>query len=295
MSRTAPVQERPDPGLRYTAMVHRTRPGALLAVALLAVAGFVIISSLFSQGLLTVGWFVTGRPGELADHLAAGLAFETPLGMVATNLALGSTIAVAVGCLRLLGLGPGWLVSVAGTVRLRWAVVCLLPAVIIFGVLGALGLGAGEAPSPYLWAFVVVIVLTVPTQAIAEELIFRGVLAQALGGIGGAVLGIVGPALVFALLHGAQDVWLFCNRFGFGIVAGVIVWCTGGLEAVMVAHVVNNLIAFGIAAFGPGVAAARTMATMTPTDALLGLAGYLVFGLVVVAVQRVRGPIAVTG
>jgi membrane protease YdiL (CAAX protease family) len=59
------------------------------------------------------------------------------------------------------------------------------------------------------------------------------------------------PSLLFALAHGAQDAPIFFDRFAFGIVAGVLVILTGGLEAGIAMHVLNNWLAFGIAlAFG---------------------------------------------
>jgi membrane protease YdiL (CAAX protease family) len=59
------------------------------------------------------------------------------------------------------------------------------------------------------------------------------------------------PALLFALAHGAQNVPLFFDRFAFGIVAGTLVIATGGLEAGIAMHVLNNFLAFGLAlAFG---------------------------------------------
>ena len=55
------------------------------------------------------------------------------------------------------------------------------------------------------------------------------------------------PALLFALAHGAQDAPIFVDRFAFGLVAGVLVITTGGLEAGIAMHVLNNFLAFGLA------------------------------------------------
>ncbi|MCL2543282.1 MAG: CPBP family intramembrane metalloprotease, partial [Nocardioidaceae bacterium] len=50
------------------------------------------------------------------------------------------------------------------------------------------------------------------------------------------------------LAHGiGQDVPVFFDRFAFGLVAGVLVQLTGGLEAGIAMHVMNNLLTFGIA------------------------------------------------
>ena len=55
---------------------------------------------------------------------------------------------------------------------------------------------------------------------------------------------MVASALVFALFHGTQNLPLFLDRFGFGLLAGVLVVRTGGLEAGIAAHVANNVFAF---------------------------------------------------
>src|SRR5204862_6072279 len=82
----------------------------------------------------------------------------------------------------------------------------------------------------------------------------RGYLTQAFGGLfaplgprAARALAVVGPAFLFALAHGAQDLPIFFDRFAFGLVAGVLVIATGGLEAGIAMHVLNNFLAFGLA------------------------------------------------
>ena len=59
-------------------------------------------------------------------------------------------------------------------------------------------------------------------------------------------------SFLFALAHGAgQDIPIFFDRLAFGIVAATLVVVTGGLEAGIAMHVLNNWLAFGAAlAFG---------------------------------------------
>lgn len=45
------------------------------------------------------------------------------------------------------------------------------------------------------------------------------------------------------LLHGAGDLWLNIYYFAFGAVSAWLVWRTGGLEASVAIHVVNNMVA----------------------------------------------------
>ncbi|WP_300680029.1 CPBP family intramembrane glutamic endopeptidase [Nocardioides sp.] len=166
---------------------------------------------------------------------------------------------------------PRWLLSVAGRIRWRWFLTCLGLAVITLVVTLAVSaiLPAGSSETQMsgpvhdftrqtFW-FVVVIVVLTPFQAAGEEFAFRGYLTQAWGGWAslrsrrwGRVVAVVVPALFFALAHGlGQDVPVFFDRFAFGVVAGILVIATGGLEAGLAMHVLNNLVAFGVAlAFG---------------------------------------------
>ena len=45
----------------------------------------------------------------------------------------------------------------------------------------------------------------------------------------------------FVLLHASDDAWLNLSYVGFGLVGCWLVWRTGGLEAAIAMHVVNNL------------------------------------------------------
>ncbi len=94
--------------------------------------------------------------------------------------------------------------------------------------------------------------LLTPLQAAGEEYAFRGYLTQAFGGLFGRTwAAVLFPALLFALAHGGQSPPVFFDRFAFGVVAGLLVVLTGGLEAGIAMHVLNNWLAFGLAlAFG---------------------------------------------
>ncbi len=88
-----------------------------------------------------------------------------------------------------------------------------------------------------------------PLQAAGEEFAFRGYLMQAFGGVfGSRVVAVLLSSLLFALAHGiGQDLPIFVDRFAFGLVAGALVILTGGLEAGIAMHVLNNFLAFGLA------------------------------------------------
>ncbi|MFE6855698.1 CPBP family intramembrane glutamic endopeptidase, partial [Streptomyces sp. NPDC057674] len=113
-----------------------------------------------------------------------------------------------------------------------------------------------------LWALV-------PFQAAAEEFVFRGWLVQLFGGFLRSPWPGVGVAsLLFAFAH------------GFGELSGSLLLCysaawwgwltirTGGLEAVIAVHTVNNLIAFSLAAFFGDLADDSTAAD-APWEALV--------------------------
>jgi hypothetical protein len=65
----------------------------------------------------------------------------------------------------------------------------------------------------------------------------------------------VTTAALFSALHAPPDVPTFLDRFAFGLAASAVVWLTGGLEAAIVFHAVNNVLVFVLAGvLGEGVA-----------------------------------------
>ena len=70
-----------------------------------------------------------------------------------------------------------------------------------------------------------VIVLTSPLQAAAEEIFFRGYLLQALGSlVAKPWFGVVVSSLVFALLHGTQNLPLFVTGSLSACWPALLVW-----------------------------------------------------------------------
>ena len=93
------------------------------------------------------------------------------------------------------------------------------------------------------------VALLTPLQAAGEEYAFRGYLMQAFGGLfRSRWVAVVASAFLFGLAHGlGQSAPIFFDRFAFGLVAGALVVLTGGLEAGIAMHVLNNWLAFGLA------------------------------------------------
>ena len=191
--------------------------------------------------------------GEIDNSLPVVLAF---------SLSSIAVILPSVWLARLI-MGPrpvGLLSSIAGRLRWRWMARLILPVVIAYGAstlfsVVVLPLLTGErvsaiAVSSSTWIVVLVAVLLVPLQATAEEFFFRGYLAQTIGGwLKHPLFAILLPVPLFTIGH-QYDVWGLIDVSVFAVVAGWLVWRTGGLEASIVAHVVNNTVIFVIGAFG---------------------------------------------
>lgn len=252
---------------------------------LLAVVYYLVLSVVLSVVLLAIG-VATGdiRTGSVTEVLADVNALQeidaaSPFSITfaLTNIAI-MLPAVQLAMLSA-GLRPaGVRHSVAFRLRWGWMLLTLGPAAAVFAVnigIGLLvsGLIGGEwpeAPTTPVGTFVlcaVIIVVLTPFQAAAEEYVFRGLLAQALGGwIRFVPFAVVIPSLAFAALH-AYDAWGLVDVFIFGVAAALVVWRTGGLEASISMHTVNNVGAFLMLAsgvFGTTVNQSETSGPMGP-------------------------------
>ncbi|MBD4543724.1 CPBP family intramembrane metalloprotease, partial [Xanthomonas citri pv. citri] len=49
-------------------------------------------------------------------------------------------------------------------------------------------------------------------------------------------------AATFALAHGSLDPWILLDLAAFAVAAVLLTWRTGGLEAAVALHVVNNVV-----------------------------------------------------
>ena len=211
--------------------------------------------------LVGIGAILLGTGALLGVAVAFGVVDLATVRMTAdqwwvlllTNVGLAALIPVSIAAVWLgHGWRPGWLYSVVGRIRWGWmlAVAAVSTAVTVAGsvlVWALAGWPSGSGTDVVV--LLLVVALTTPLQAAGEELLFRGWLSQAVGSlIRGALTGAVVSALVsavlFALAHGAQDVWLFLDRLAFGFLASYLVWRTGGLEAAIAVHAVNNVVVF---------------------------------------------------
>ena len=262
----------------------------------LALAALLLLTVVLLQGLVALAWVIVGADRPLADYAAEAYVFALPSGLLAANLA--TTALAPVSWLLVLLLHrrrPRWLSSIRPGLRWRYLLVCLAPAVVVLvgsQLLTGPGLPAGWTLGPGAVAFLAVIVATTPLQAAAEEIVFRGYLLQAFGSlVGGRWFAVVASALVFALLHGSQSPAMFVDRLGLGLLAGVLVVRTGGLEAAIAAHVVSNTFTYLNAALTTSVAGVRATTEIGWLDAARDVGSFAVFvvaGLLLARSMRLR-------
>ncbi|MBK0417501.1 CPBP family intramembrane metalloprotease [Leucobacter sp. CSA1] len=194
------------------------------------------------------------------------------------------------------GIRPGgriWSVAL----KLRWGLVwrTAVAALLMLFLVNAAGIvlellfpsaeaGApdpGEAafdPTLALWSMLIVLLL-VPFQAAAEELVFRGVLMQTLGAwLRSPWFGILIPAIGFALAHiGTYGVWGMASVGVLGVTAAWLTWRTGGLEAAISLHVVNNVVVFGLMASGAMGSTEQNDEGAGPVSLVVQALGYAFF------------------
>lgn len=254
----------PAAGLPYHLVQRGGRPGAwrpLVGIVIL-VAAFLVVVPVLIQVPFAVGLAIAGR--DVTSELTRLLDFDdpTPLGLAYLNLTLACAIPATWAIVRVVhGLLPRWLASVAPRIRWRWLLLCFaLSFVALFATLVVSSIvpaSSGESLdmngglndfTSTTRDFLLVVVLLTPLQAAGEEYAFRGYLTQAFGGVFGRPWAAVAlPAVLFALAHGGQSAPVFFDRLAFGVVAGLAVILTGGLEAGIAMHVLNNWLAFGLA------------------------------------------------
>ena len=250
----------------------QTRFSGAVMVALVLVS-YLVVTLLVNTGVVYVGYLVESPGTGWPQYFEAAASFATPWGVLGAHLGLAGLILVVWGFFRFVHRRQlGWLWSVSPGVRWRYGVLCLVVALIIIGAVACWHAWSGPGWQPAAgWGwYALVIVLATPFQALGEEVLFRGYLMQALGAVFRQVwFPIVGSALVFALFHGTQNPWLFGSRLAFGLLAGVLVWRTGGLEAGVAIHIANNLCAFALALSDGSISSLRTTTAVDWSQSLL--------------------------
>lgn len=273
----------------------------IVALLLVAVAGGLLSVVVFAL-VATLGGLVEGVPdlGGYVDRITAA-DDPSPAGFLALNLSLAALIpAAGLSVWAVHRIRPRYVSSVLGGLRWRWLLRCtlvLLPLFIAF-----LGRNLLLDPSPpgrpaHGIALLVVVLLTTPLQAVGEEYFFRGFLLQNGGAwFGRPTLALVVPAVLsaalFAAAHGSPDPWVLADLGFFALVATAMVWRTGGLEAGIALHALNNTLLFvAVLGFG-GWEESFVDGQTTSTPGAFGVsAGLQLLALALVWWQARRGTI----
>ena len=290
-------------GVRYDEILlgGTDRPKLRSAAGVMAaVLAFFVFAQLVSQLMAGLGWLLLRPSGEYRDWLRAVGRFEVPWGMLSGHLALATLIPISLGAVLFLHRRrPQWLASVRPWFRWRYLALSMVLAFVLFNAMLFLQhLGQPFPtlrPQPDYWVFLVLILLTSPVQAAAEEFFFRGYMLQSFHTLAprSPWFGVICSAALFALFHGTQNLPLFLDRFAFGVLVGVLVVRTGGLEAAIGAHVVNNLMAFSYAGLYSTIAEVKATQVIGWIDLVWDLGGFGVFTLLALLLGR-RLQLAVT-
>jgi len=233
-----------------------------LITALLALAFFIVLTVVLVLIFVLIALTVPATQKPLLDLLKTGIIDNGSPVILAASLASVAILLPSIWFARLIS-GPrptGLISSVAGRLRWKWMSLLFLPALgvyllsTVFSLVLQPLIAAQPVPSARVtattWAVVIVAVLLVPLQAAAEEFVFRGYLMQSVGGwLRHPLFAILIPIPFFTFGH-AYDVWGMLDVSVFAVAATWLTWRTGGLEASIAAHVVNNTIIFVIGAFG---------------------------------------------
>lgn len=272
-------RQSPGAGLSHPLALHGQPPVMLVICTGVALAAALLLPSVIAPLVLGIA-AAFRHPEDVSTYFVDALAYHFPEGVLATHLGLGSMILIAWALIRYAHhVGFEWTASVQPGMRWRYLLICVVMAAVVLNLILWLGPEARamqwQEPQPQWYVFLAVIAFTAPLQAAAEEIFFRGYLQQTIGSATGqAWLGVLGASLVFAFMHGSQNEALFLHRLGFGLIAGALVLATGGLEAAIAVHIVNNLMAFGYATITGGVAATAAVRAITWTSAVTALAGF---------------------
>ncbi|MCH6171894.1 CPBP family intramembrane glutamic endopeptidase [Pseudonocardia alaniniphila] len=183
----------------------------------------------------------------------------TPLKSLAVNVATGATGLVAVLLLV-------WMTRVPWSALFSSRRAFDRRRLAHYSIGAALMVGAGAgvvgavAPASTGWttfaisgttiAFLTITLLTTPIQAAGEELIYRSVMLPAAASWVRPVrpalaVGLVVSALGFAVVHGSTDLWLAGYFTVVAVSTGLMAILSGGMEAPIAFHVVNNVL-FGV-------------------------------------------------
>lgn len=276
---------------------------------LLGAGLFLVLAGVTSVVLSGVAIGVDLATGRVTEEqlMQIGTTVMTPGLFLANNLIIALFIPMTWVCaLLVFKQRPGWLSSVLGRMRWRWFGLCLAivsPIWILWysieNWLMASPDDLGElAVNPDTWLLAIGILLTTPFQAAGEEIAVRGGVTRAVAScfsnrVTGFVVAAVVSSLVFMSIHFAADIWLNVFYVSFGLVAAWLTWRTGGLEAAIAIHVVNNLVAEALMPFSDISGIFDRSAGTAGPEVLIQVAVLLVAAVIIDLVARRTGVVRV--
>ena len=212
---------------------------------LVALVLLLVLTMVF-MGVVTVPF---GLAGVLPDDFETlDLSVPTQLWM---NLTLAALIPASMIATRIAyGRPRGRLFSVTGRLRWGWLLQCMAlvaPLWVVYLAASWVVFGQEVLPRPEAWiGLLVVTLLTTPLQAAGEEVAFRGLVVQAVGAwirspVVALAVSTAVSAAIFVAAHGSMDVWIWIDIGSLAVAACWLAWRTGGIEAGIALHVVNNL------------------------------------------------------
>ena len=124
--------------------------------------------------------------------------------------------------------------------------------------------------------FLIITLIMVPIQCIAEEFVFRGLIMQTFGSwFKIPVLAIILQAIIFAASHGYNSLGVIEVGVS-GLLLGVLTWKTNGIEVSSAMHTANNLSIALFVMFG----LTTTSSTISTFDFIISI----IFDLILFAV-----------
>ncbi|QIK64781.1 CPBP family intramembrane metalloprotease [Leucobacter viscericola] len=287
-----------------------------LLVVLIAAGIYIVLSIIISViwfAIMAVGnpdLFTSSDATAMSQTLVDQLALDTqnPLSVFMNLLTIALMIPSVILAMLVMGMRPvGRVWSVA--TRIRWGALGRFTGIAVLGVVVMNVTGTllemlfslavpVEAVAPAvskdfdgnaaLLSFVFVLIL-VPIQATAEEVVFRGLFMQVLGSwLKNPWFAILIPTVAFAGAH-IYDMWGLAAVGFMGLTAAWLTWRTGGLEAAIAIHVINNIAAFGVMASGIGGSTAQTESAGGPGSLIGEVIGLSLFTWLVVRSFKKRG------
>ncbi|WP_405813100.1 MULTISPECIES: CPBP family intramembrane glutamic endopeptidase [unclassified Streptomyces] len=291
-----PVQPGPLPFHRMALITGQHswwRPLAGTALALMATA---VMTVMLASGTEVAGE-LANRPLDSEGTASWGDIGDTALALLSIVFAIPAVL-LAAHCVQHRPMGT--VSSVQSRLRWRWLAICLalaLPLVLLTVAVQALMPAPAGESGDLAWAGtqafltgLATVWLLVPFQAAAEEYAFRGWLLQAVGSwFRSPWMAITPQALLFATAHGWGTVWGFTDLVVFGVVTGWLTIRTGGLEAAIALHMLNNLVSMSIAAaFAGAFASDDTAADMDWAAVAIDVPMVLLYATAVLWVTRRR-------